>query len=578
SHSQHEGMKILLLLELLFLCHGGLGQHPNRRKVTLYGTDDPLVILDNASFDTSVVGSSTAWVVQFYNSWCGHCINYAPHWKLFAEQVKGWWHTVKVAVLDCSTEDNTKLCRDYEINGTPTIRIFPPNTTQGFLGYTTRARDVPEVVIAVLDFLTTQQAAGNGSATWPSLQTYTESVSNIWEHLEISKVDKVAIVVEPNTSYIGRAAVLDLAVYRPEVSILTMLGEEEHPSLMLMEHGSNSDKSGNDFQTTNINPGNMTSRDELVGIIKENFNLMDEISKTTISPLATTEEGGSALDLEPNFDFSHFPKDQVYMVDIENAIAYALRNEMAQQSQYNTTEQAALLDFLRVLVHHLPLRSSVSNFLNKLHNFIQQQNATIGGSEMEEAFALLSNGESSELPSVRSWVGCRGSFPRYRGYPCGLWTTFHAITVNLTHQEEVEHILPAIHGFVKYFFGCRECSQHFQAMYASDGGTEVKTADDVVLWLWRAHNKVNLRIKGAASEDPEHPKSLFPNKNLCPLCWASGSSGHYVDTQVLSYLRSIYGKDRITLVGTQELESSGLPESREHTSEHTLDGHRHGFL
>lgn len=33
------------------------------------------------------------------------------------------------------------------------------------------------------------------------------------------------------------------------------------------------------------------------------------------------------------------------------------------------------------------------------------------------------------LPTNVTWVGCQGSEPHFRGYPCGLWTVFHLLTV-----------------------------------------------------------------------------------------------------------------------------------------------------
>lgn len=40
------------------------------------------------------------------------------------------------------------------------------------------------------------------------------------------------------------------------------------------------------------------------------------------------------------------------------------------------------------------------------------------------------------LPEKVEWVGCAGSQARYRGYPCGLWTTFHTLTVGAyTHSR-----------------------------------------------------------------------------------------------------------------------------------------------
>jgi thiol-disulfide isomerase/thioredoxin len=38
---------------------------------------------------STVVGSEKAWLVEFYSSWCGHCISFAPTFKLFAADVYG---------------------------------------------------------------------------------------------------------------------------------------------------------------------------------------------------------------------------------------------------------------------------------------------------------------------------------------------------------------------------------------------------------------------------------------------------------------------------------------------------------
>lgn len=55
----------------------------------LYSEEDPVVILTSATVKQTLVNSSTAWLVQFYSSWCGHCIQYSPTWKALAGDVKG---------------------------------------------------------------------------------------------------------------------------------------------------------------------------------------------------------------------------------------------------------------------------------------------------------------------------------------------------------------------------------------------------------------------------------------------------------------------------------------------------------
>lgn len=60
-----------------------------RAASSLYTEEDPLVILSSGRLRSSVTNSSSAWILQFFSSWCGHCIQYSSTWKLLAEDVKG---------------------------------------------------------------------------------------------------------------------------------------------------------------------------------------------------------------------------------------------------------------------------------------------------------------------------------------------------------------------------------------------------------------------------------------------------------------------------------------------------------
>lgn len=44
---------------------------------SLYNSTDKVIVLDSQNFPSTVYNSSTAWLVEFYASWCGHCQNYA---------------------------------------------------------------------------------------------------------------------------------------------------------------------------------------------------------------------------------------------------------------------------------------------------------------------------------------------------------------------------------------------------------------------------------------------------------------------------------------------------------------------
>lgn len=49
--------------------------------------------------------------------------------------------------------------------------------------------------------------------------------------------------------------------------------------------------------------------------------------------------------------------------------------------------------------------------------------------------------------------------------------------------------------YVRHFFGCQECAEHFEAM-AAKSMDSVASREEAVLWLWSHHNEVNARLAG----------------------------------------------------------------------------------
>ena len=80
-----------------------------------------------------------------------------------------------------------------------------------------------------------------------------------------------------------------------------------------------------------------------------------------------------------------------------------------------------------------------------------------------------------------------------RGYTCGLWRLFHTLTLVAVKANGTEGAMDAINGYVENFFGCQECSEHFRAMVKRDDILTQESTTAQALWLWKAHNEVNLR-------------------------------------------------------------------------------------
>lgn len=73
---------------------------------------------------------------------------------------------------------------------------------------------------------------------------------------------------------------------------------------------------------------------------------------------------------------------------------------------------------------------------------------------------------------------------------------------------------------------------------------------EAVLFLWRVHNRVNLRLAGDKSEDPAHPKVPFPTVEQCTQCRTVSSPDQWHEAGVLEFLVDAYSEDNIQGIAT----------------------------
>lgn len=67
---------------------------------------------------------------------------------------------------------------------------------------------------------------------------------------------------------------------------------------------------------------------------------------------------------------------------------------------------------------------------------------------------------------------------------------------------------------------------------------QVKRLEDSFLYLWKAHNRVNQRLHGDLTEDPQFVKYQFPPEFLCPEC--RRNDGSFDDERVKEFLVEYY--------------------------------------
>ncbi|BHF73137.1 sulfhydryl oxidase [Sparganum proliferum] len=253
----------------------------------------------------------------------------------------------------------------------------------------------------------------------------------------------------------------------------------------------------------------------------------------TSTPVSTTTPKVSPPELLP-----------VYAADIVASLRHVLFNDVGMKSVITGEDLDALKEFIEAVRRFLVLDSHYNFSIDSIKNQLSGQTSV----SADQWNAILTK---SGFPTSKvKYVACKGSKQQFRGYPCGLWVMFHAMTVKrfLEGQkgESTPSVAHALNRFVPRFFSCGYCAFHFAALtsnvrYANDSvfpkrgekppfelvvpppsslPPAPKTPRDEVLWLNTVHNRVNKRLAGQPSDDPQAPKAIFPSPYQCPSCWS----------------------------------------------------------
>lgn len=529
---------------------GRVGRVTALASASLYDHSMPLQILNTTNFHKVILKKENAWLVQFYNHWCGHCIKFSPIFRAFANDIAGWKPVISLAVIDCA--ENMQTCRTYGINSYPSIKFFRARSTFQDRGVEVETHHHPEQLRhQAVDLVERKDAyRGERPKSWPSFDAFQggKNAEGLWTHVP-ANIDIQILVVELNASYIGREVTLDLSSrHSIYVQRLVVSSDRTWLSSLLPDETSVSDVRWADLYVLHRN-GSSTRllRVKQEDGARENVLLVLEPYMRAISSSSTTTSTSTASPEERK----PIDTSKVYLADLNNALVYSLRQEVAGHEHLNHTELAALVHFVDILVKYFPGGGPTKLALQNLHTFVTSAGTDSLKGEQLSAFFK----KQVDLPIIGPYEGCQGSKPGLRGYPCALWMLFHSLTVSaylksggypLGRSEAGADVLQAVKGYVTYFFSCRYCAAHFSTM-AKDLETEVQTTRDAVLWLWRAHNKVNARLAGDISEDPLYPKRPFPPATLCSDCH---EGTRWNEQHSLSFLLHFYAPDGLVPVGS----------------------------
>uniref|UniRef100_A0A1A8K4A2 Sulfhydryl oxidase n=1 Tax=Nothobranchius kuhntae TaxID=321403 RepID=A0A1A8K4A2_NOTKU len=514
----------------------------------LYSEEDPLVILSGSSLKPTVTNSSTAWLVQFYSSWCGHCIQYSSTWKALAQDVRDWQDAVGIAVLDCAQEGNFDICKEFSIKFYPTFKYFRAHSPPSDKGTIYRGADreiqsIRQLIINVLQNHTKLERPQH----CPPLEPY--SAAELLPLLGQMSDQYTAIIVEEPDSFVGREVILDLLQFSgvqvrralsSDRSLLDTLDISVFPSIYLLH--------------PNGTHAHVHSEKRLRFFFSSLLRTLPGVWHRSSSAASQTV---ALQDSQTSQPWKDFDRSKVYTADLESALHYMLRVELATHSTLQGEELKVFRDFVTLVSKLYPGGDPVVKLMETLSDWLLS--LPLQQIPYQAVLDLVNNKMRISgvfLGAELRWVGCQGSRPGLRGYPCSLWTLFHVLTVqhdatptsldNTGLEGEAAPVLQVMRRYIRTFFGCEECGRHFETAAASSL-EQVKNRDQQILWLWNQHNRVNTRLSGALSDDPLFPKAPWPSPALCPSCHEEKNGVHlWNQNQVLGFLRHHYGASNLS--------------------------------
>ncbi|CAH8462050.1 unnamed protein product [Schistosoma bovis] len=435
-----------------------------------YSEIEGVTVLHPENFDKTSEG---IWLVIFYRKTCGHCIKYSKPFSQFCRSVKNWNWALHLGSVDCEDETNMDLCYRFKVQGVPTLRFLSTKNSKQ------TSEEIP--------------------AEW-NVTLLRKSIA--------SKLVNVSALQLPR----------DLAVNDP---IIVTGSDIEVNALLLLDYS-------------------LLLKREIQSVVKPGLKEIDVTNRLSGEVIVKGPEeqvrmvleriAGSEPRLEensqPEIDVKTTPIQvkypPVYAVDIYRSLSMLLQSDVGARDKIEGPALEALKEFLDMLYEVLPASQEYKAHLSEISVWLNSKTSITG----QEWVAYL---EGIQFPTYKGpFIACNGSKPHFRGYPCGLWTLFHALTVEqylLSSSGPANVVRPGESILPENRVTPNPHELVLNESVIPTLPKAPETPRDTVLWLNILHNRVNKHLAGQPSEDPTAPKIQFPPSYLCPACWSQSSTG-----------------------------------------------------
>ena len=257
--------------------------------------------------------------------------------------------------------------------------------------------------------------------------------------------------------------------------------------------------------------------------------------------------------------------EESLILDATLSYVWALKmGVFSDKNALSDTKKEALQGWLDLSLVSLPPEWGIHELIMELDKEIDV---------VSESLANLQKVLKRHEVSRKEWSHSCTSDKAQNGFNCGFWKLLHVMTIGIAEHRgglnlvegglvsgQARNFSPAeaaeaMKEFIKNFFPCKPCSEHFVAQYnecinqrcvrLSDNSLTATNPDWMELskWLWEVHNDVNVRLLKERSGSRElsvhdEVQVLYPPLHDCTRCFKADGSQN--ENNIFLYLEKEY--------------------------------------
>ena len=257
-------------------------------------------------------------------------------------------------------------------------------------------------------------------------------------------------------------------------------------------------------------------------------------------------------------------REAVYK-DAALSFTFALKTGIYPKHSHHPLEQAqreVFSDWIDLLYWTLPptwiLHTLITDIRNNIDSVIDSKENLL---QIVDKHQEVVNGKHLKWSDQCS-KGADGA-----GYPCGLWSLFHIVSIGVTERHQAvlgsldqvstRYVAQTLRNYIDNFFACEACQKYFVDMYDACGFDHCKrfkqpkqapppeSWGQFAMWLFEVHNDINMKLIEAESKQEGRDISklkldlaLWPPQEECPSC--RDYRGKWNTEDVIKHLKKSY--------------------------------------